>query len=288
MTRHAQIQQLIEQMRQMERHPSDCATDTRPHRNAPLTTGWDAIDRALSRLGGGLMRGAIHEWFTEGGSPLCVLEHLAKRAGRAAIDASGCGAVMWIGRACWPYPWAMAHDGVELLNEALWVDPPDIGTRLWATDLAARCSGVAAVIADGSELTMAATRRLQLAAQSGGTLVLLSRPGRERDRLSAATTRWLIRPARSPTGRPRWEIRLIRCKPSTLATGEAINAGTHTGVDTGMRAGPPPTWHLEWDDATGAIHMATDVANRPAAPTQSNDDAPQHPRRHNTSAKRSA
>ena len=62
---------------------------------------------------------------------------------------------------------------------------------LWAIDLA-RCTAVAAVVADGSRL--AATRRLQLAAESGSALVLCARPPEEIDHLSAATTRWRGRP----------------------------------------------------------------------------------------------
>lgn len=263
MPSRSDMQALVEQMRRL----TDGASGGRSSgREAVIATGWDAVDEALGDATGagdtpgatgGLRCGAVHEWFGADEPPLCVLEHLARRV--ATRDARR--VVVWIGRACWPYPWALAHGSVDVLGEALWVDPPDAGARLWAIDQAARCAGVAAVIADGSALTMAATRRLQLAARAAGTLVLLSRPGRERDRLSAATTRWLVRPARSPTGRPRWKVTLIRCKSASLGTGSG------SGVTT--RAGPPPTWRLEWDDATAAIHLAGDVGDRSGDATTS-------------------
>ena len=99
--------------------------------------------------------------------------------------------------------------------------------RLWAVDRAAGGPGVAVVVADGSRLDMAATRRLQLAAESGSALVLCARPPREIDHLSAATTRWRVRCASSPDKIPRWDVELLRCKgmgPDGQWTGEGESA----------------------------------------------------------------
>ncbi len=158
----------------------------------------------------------VHEWFGLSDAPrwippLGILLYLARRSLRAA--GGGRTEVVWIGRRCWPFLQGLAPDdrGV-LLRQSIFIDPPDDMSRLWAIDLAARCPAVAAVVADGSRLDMAATRRLQLAAESGSALVLCARPPGEIDHLSAATTRWRVRCASSADKIPRWNVELLRCK----------------------------------------------------------------------------
>ncbi len=204
----------------------------------------------------------VHEWFGLADSscmprtprwipPLGILLYLARRSLRAA--GGGRAGVVWIGRRCWPFLQGLAPDdrGV-LLRQSIFIDPPDDMSRLWAIDLAARCPAVAAVVADGSRLDMAATRRLQLAAESGSALVLCARPPREIDHLSAATTRWRVRCASSADKIPRWNVELLRCK--------------------GMR--PDGQWTVEWRSAQaqaknqGSIVVHAALADRPdpAAP----------------------
>ncbi|MEM1449505.1 MAG: hypothetical protein AAF957_05485 [Planctomycetota bacterium] len=109
---------------------------------------------------------------------------------------------------------AFTAEGGDLFSRSLFVDPPDAGLRLWAIDTALRCGGVTAVVADGSGLGMAATRRLQLAAASADTLVLTARPPFEAGEISAATTRWTV--ARAPNAGesdgPSWSATLLRAK----------------------------------------------------------------------------
>ena len=200
----------------------------------------------------------VHEWFGDWFGladaprwipPLGILLYLARRSLRAA--GGGRAGVVWIGRRCWPFLQGLAPDdrGV-LLRQSIFIDPPDDMSRLWAIDLAARCPAVAVVVADGSRLDMAATRRLQLAAESGSALVLCARPPREIDHLSAATTRWRVRCASSPDKIPRWNVELLRCK--------------------GMR--PDGQWTVEWRSAQvqaqGSIVVHAALADRPdpAAP----------------------
>ncbi|MEE8460043.1 MAG: hypothetical protein V3S08_09215 [Phycisphaerales bacterium] len=199
----------------------------------------------------------VHEWFglddkscTSRTSrwipPLGILLYLARRS----LEGNQAG-VVWIGRRCWPFLQGLAPDdrGV-LLRQSIFIDPPDVMTRLWAIDLAARCPAVAAVVADGSRLDMAATRRLQLAAEAGSALVLCARPPGEIDHLSAATTRWRVRCASSADKIPRWNVELLRCK--------------------GMR--PEGQWTVEWRSAQakdkGSIVVHAALADRPdpAAP----------------------
>ena len=214
-----------------------------------------------SRCIGGLpVTPGFHEWFGLADSPraprtqrwippLGILLYLARRSLRAA--GGGRTEVVWIGRRCWPFLQGLAPDdrGV-LLRQSIFIDPPDDMSRLWAIDLAARCPAVAAVVADGSRLDMAATRRLQLAAESGSALVLCARPPSEIDHLSAATTRWRVRCALSADKIPRWNVELLRCK--------------------GMR--PDGQWTVEWRSAQvqaqGSIVVHAALADRPdpAAP----------------------
>jgi protein ImuA len=222
-------------------------------KNAPLATLWSSIDQALK---GGLLRGAVHEWFAHPHSsiewhpPLGIFIHLAG----GAFDEGGGKAVVWIGRRCWPNPHAMIRDARErtLLQRSLLVDPPDGAGRLWAIDLALRSPAIAAVIADGSGLDMPQSRRLQLAAEAGAALALIARPSAERHQLSAATTRWLVQPApvAAPLRNPRWTVHLLRCK----------------GMQPDLNV--PRSWTLEWN-GKGVVHQSADVAHRPGAPTRS-------------------
>ena len=168
------------------------------------------------------------------------------------MERSEQGWVMWVGRACWPYPLVLARDGGRdrrLMERSIFLDPADDAQRLWLVELGLRCPAVCAVVADGRRMQMAATRRLQLAAQQHGAVALLARPEEERRELSAAATRWLVRHAADPRrfGRPRWTVELVRCKggPNVLTLPQEGR------------------WALEWDHAAGAVVISADLADRP-------------------------
>jgi len=99
-----------------------------------------------------------------------------------------------------------------LLERSIFAAPKDASLRLWTIDTALRCPGITAVVADGSGLGMAATRRLQLAATSSEALVLLARPPGEEREVSAATTRWRVRRRESAREGPAWNATLLRAK----------------------------------------------------------------------------
>lgn len=71
-----------------------------------VPTGWSAVDGAL---GGGLIRGAIHDLVGPEGEPWiaphAMLVHLVAQA-RSADPGRG-GAVLWIGARTWPAPWVL-------------------------------------------------------------------------------------------------------------------------------------------------------------------------------------
>jgi hypothetical protein len=257
-----------------------------------LSTSWSEVD---STLGGGLRRGAVHEWFAlneidstdfsgrrswaKSGPwfpPLAIFIHLAWRAVEEPDWPFRRGGIVWIGERCRPNPRALikrrhnpnvCHDERDrsLLMRSLLIDPPDDASRLWAIDLALRSSAVAMVIADGSRLDMAATRRLQLAAEAGGSIALLARPPHEMDELSAAATRWAVRPdfgfqisnGRSQT--PRWIVQLLRCKGVRPAAQSATAQAR---------------WALEWNGVQGSVHAFADVVDRPGSPARSSSAQP--------------
>lgn len=184
------------------------------------------VDSALTN--GGLARQSVHEWLGLGplpalrnsphrwSPPLAVLVHLARQTVLVSRRTNAPLSICWIGRRVWPSVHTLrgpadAVQGDDLLPRSLFVDAPDPASRLWAIDLAARCAGVL-VIADGSRLDMAATRRVQLAAEAGGWMVHLARPPQESVSLSAAATRWRLEREASPVDQPRFGIELLRSK----------------------------------------------------------------------------
>ena len=126
------------------------------------------------------------------------------------------------------------------------------GTVLASVMLANNEVGTLQPVAEIARLSMTASRRLQLAAEAGGTLGLAvpplprSRPADAFALPSAAVTRWRVsaRPsAPLPVpgiGRARWLLQLIRC-----------------------RAGAAADFDVEAPDAEGRIAFSSGLADRP-------------------------
>jgi protein ImuA len=108
-------------------------------------------------------------------------------------------------------------------------------------DQALRCSGIAAVVADGSGMTPITSRRLQLAAESGKALALIARPPWEAEEPSYAATRWEVR-ARGGGELQQWDINLIGCRGQQ------------------RRQDAPRNWNAEWSyqvfRGTGTFHLS--------------------------------
>jgi len=120
---------------------------------------------------------------------------------------------------------------------------------------ALRCQGVIAVVgATGHAVDLAASRRLQLAAEAGGTLgLILDATGAAAGRMAAnaLTTRWRVaaRPAAETAegigiGQARWRLELWRCRG---------------GRNGGM-------WNVEWRAETGDFIGVRPATNRPSLP----------------------
>lgn len=241
--------------------------------------------RELTSLGG------LHEWFGTGTAsergprrdrfwlpPMGVLIAVAWEA----VEADSRRWVIWIGRRCWPYPPALMRHGTNrvdrrLLERSVFVETEASraghGERVWAIELAARCAGVGAVVADGSGLTMAESRRLQLAAvvsERTATPLLVARPPWEERELSAARTRWRVSPLpliddpNDENGRRQgWALELLRCKG--LRTERATEDARRWAVRRDHATGHITMEHIDRSADDGGL--VADMVNGPGAKT---------------------
>jgi protein ImuA len=166
-----------------------------------------AIDAVLP--GGGLARAALHEFFAvDAGAATGFAALLAGRSG---------GAVLWLAPDGTPKPYPPGLEFFGLDPAMLLVAQPPARDLLWTVEEALRCRALGAVIFLGAAPGLAAARRLQLAAEAGGTPGLLLRPDHGSPPPSTAHTRWRI--AALPTsgachvvGAPRWRLELLRAR----------------------------------------------------------------------------
>jgi hypothetical protein len=188
------------------------------------------------------LEAGVHEWFLDipvGDKnarwypPLTLLGALALR--------NGTGTVIWIGRCCWP-TLKLLHDlygGLSSIPQKnIFIHPLTDKERFWVIEEVLRCSGVQAVVADGSRMTPTISRRLQLAAEMGKVTALIARPPCEAEQPSWAMTRWRVRSVLSNAMLPRWEI--------------AANKGASDAQQK---------WIVEYEvcDAKGALHLSSDL-----------------------------
>ncbi len=240
--------------------------------------------KAVATAAGLLPRRRLHEWLGVT-SPLKT-EEPQGRAERTiwvpamamlmegAIKAwsSGGGLVIWIGSAVWPYGASLP---AAVIGDSVMVQTQSMADRVWAIDLALRSKAVTAVIADGSGLTLPATRRLQLAAEAGRALALLARPSHEMKQRSAAAYRWLVRHGRSAgeggeggqfsRDRPCWSVELLRGKEGRLMNGSVVEGAT-SGSERLNVTWPSQTARglVEWHHGQGLISLPAVVGSTTA------------------------
>ena len=225
-----------------------------------LPFGIDEIDDRLP--GGGLARGALHEVFAADAG--IATAFCALLAGRLAKDTEN-ASVLWCER-----PWTL--DAGALYGPALLqfgIDPARLilvrvrrdNDALWAMEEGLRCGQVAAVVGELDDISLTASRRLQLAAEETGVTALSLRSKVDKPPPSAAATRWRLDavthekdrprandnndflntpPALPGLGAARWQAELFRCRGGTSAN-----------------------WMMEWNDETGDLSVAAEIRNRP-------------------------
>ena len=106
------------------------------------------------------------------------------------------------------YPPALAALGFDLSRTYLLRTRSD-ADEAWAVAECLRCRGVGAVIAAPTRLSRIEARRLQLAAERGGSVGILLRQSGRGDSVYAAATRWKIAPTSGDRTVQRWTIQLL-------------------------------------------------------------------------------
>lgn len=222
---------------------------------ACLPFGVNALDGRLA--GGGLARSALHE--ITGAKP-GLSDDAAATLFLAGIAARMDGTVLWaLGRRDLFAP-GLAQAGLTP-DRLIYAECGRDEDVLAVMEEGLRHGGLAAVVGEIGRVAMASTRRLQLAAEEGGTTALMLKRWRKagEDPLglpSAAVTRWRIAcvpsgklPA-AGVGRPRWHIDLAR-----------------------QRGGEAFEIIMEGSDAKGRLALPAEPADRSAAPEQASQAA---------------
>jgi protein ImuA len=209
-----------------------------------LPFGIQAIDSRLA--GGGLAAGALHEIAGERPS---LSDDAAATLFIAGIAARLPTIVLWamIRRDLFAPGLAAAGLGPDRILYAECGSDEEV---LAVMEEGLRHGGLAAVVGEAARVPMAATRRLQLAAEEGGTMALMLKRWRKNgeDPLGApstAITRWRLACAPSGelpvpgVGRPRWRLTLAR-----------------------QRGGEPHQWIMEGTDAQGRLALPAEFEHR--------------------------
>jgi protein ImuA len=213
--------------------------------------GIDALDGRLA--GGGIVAGALHEIC--GATPSMADDAAASLFTAGIAARAGDGIVLWVMSGADLFAPALSQAGIPPAR-LVQVDARRDEDALAVIEEGLCHGGLAAVVGEVTRVGMTATRRLQLAAEEGGTTALLLRRWRRRGQdpvaePSAAVTRWRIACAPSAplpvqgVGRPRWDVALVR-----------------------QRGGDPGSWLLEGCDAQGRVALPAEPRHRPAAPAR--------------------
>lgn len=213
-----------------------------------LPFGIPEIDRRLPK--GGLALGALHE--IAGGANGAV-DGAAAIAFAAGIVARTGGQVLWCFSQADLFSPALAQSGLSE-DRVVFFEAPDDDTILGCCEEALRHGGLTAVVGEVAKLSRTSSQRLQMAAETTGTMAIAVRrwkrqvDARDFGNPTAAYTRWRVTETQSVSlpvrgvGRSRWLLELMRC-----------------------RGGDCADFEVEACDAQGLIAFPSDVADRSAS-----------------------
>lgn len=215
-------------------------------RRTVLPFGIKAIDQHLPE--GGLALGALHE-IAGGGNG--ALDGAAAALFAAGIAARTRGQVLWCVTRQDLFAPAIAQAGLAP-DRVIYVETGDETSVLACFEEGLRHGGLGAVVAEVARLSMTASRRLQLAAETSGAIGIAVRRWRRQTEAAdfgqptASVSRWRVTALPSTplpvpgVGRARWQVELIRC-----------------------RAGDSADFEVEACDAKGRLALPSDLADRP-------------------------
>jgi protein ImuA len=218
------------------------------HGRPTLPFGLKAIDAVLPN--GGLALGALHE-VAGGGNG--AIDGAAAALFAAGIAARTKGKVLWCVTRQDLFAPALAQAGLSP-DRVIYVEVGDEKDILACFEEGLRHTGLGATVAEVARLSMTASRRLQLAAESSGGIGIAIRRWRRQTEAAdfgqptAAVTRWRVSALPSAplpvpgVGRARWQLELIRC-----------------------RAGDSADFIVEACDAKGRLALPADLAYGPVA-----------------------
>lgn len=244
------------QIRSLEGHAN--------RRRLMLPFGVPEIDRKLA--GGGLALGALHE-VAGGGNDALNAAAAARFA--AGIVARTKGQVLWIVGAADLFAPALQQAGLPA-SRVMFVEAGADRDVLACFEEGLRHQGLGAVVAEVGRLTMTASRRLQLAAESGGGIGLaLRRWRRQADAAdfgqpTASTTRWRVSLLPSETlpvpgvGDSRWLLELIRTRSGESADFEVEARNGQAGLRIAGASVQPAAVTADHVDLAAAVgHRST-------------------------------
>ena len=177
--------------------------------------------------GGVFPKRAIHEFIT------LVPEDAAASdgfiAGLLAIMMEDGAACIWVGTSRRLFPASLSTFNVSP-ERIIFMDVKTQKEVLWITEEALKCEGLAAVVAELSELSLIESRRLQLAVEESGVTGFILRKDGKKSASTVATARWRISPlpTDSHNGMPgvgfaKWQVELLK-----------------------VRNGNPGSWVMQW------------------------------------------
>jgi len=170
-----------EQLAQLCRRAEDAG------QHGALASGFAELDRRLPR--GGWPLGTLIELLSGAqgiGELSLFLPALSRLAHRGRY-------IAWIAPPYIPYAPALLQQGLPL-ERLLIIDTQSLAESLWATEQALRCPAVGAVLGWAEYLVDKSLRRLQLAAEAGGSLGILHRPLAAATQASPAALRLQLQP----------------------------------------------------------------------------------------------
>jgi protein ImuA len=211
-------------------------------RRLVLPFGIKEIDRHLP--GGGLALGALHE-VSGGGNG--AIDGAAAALFTAGIAARTRGRALWCVIRQDLFAPALAQAGL-VPDRVIYVEVGDEKAVLACFEEGLRHGGLGAVVAEVARLSMTASRRLQLAAESSGAIGIAIRRWRRQTETAdfgqptASVTRWRVSalpatPLPIPgVGRARWQLELIRCRAGESADFEveACDAKGRLALPSGL------------------------------------------------------